>query len=85
MRIHNAQINNLKPTTMFQEIQDQLIAGIPVQIEVKDEQGNVTEHNYASSNLQQIIVELRRTYPNQLIDARINQLGLNYATLAIAC
>lgn len=70
---------------MFQEIQDQLIAGIPVQIEVKDEQGNLTEHNYASSNLQQIIVELRRTYPNQLIDARINQLGLNYATLAIAC
>ena len=70
---------------MYQEIQDQLVAGIPVRIYVKDENGNEYEHNYASTNLQQIIVELRRTYPNQLIDARINQLGLNYATLAIAC
>lgn len=70
---------------MFQEIEMQLVAGIPVQIEVKDEKGKLHEHNYASINLQQIIVELRRTYPNQLIDARINQLGLNYATLSIAC
>lgn len=70
---------------MYESIEINLVAGIPVHIEVKDENGQFHEHNYASTNLQQIVVELRRTYPNQLIDAKINQLGLNYGTLCIAC
>jgi hypothetical protein len=50
-----------------------------------DENGQWHEHNYASINMLQIEVDLKRTYPGQLIDAMINQLGLNYATLSIDC
>jgi hypothetical protein len=88
MRIHHAY-KKLKPTTMknniYTEIELNLIAGIPVQVEVMDENGQWHEHNYASTNMLQIEVDLKRTYSGQLIDAMINQLGLNYATLSIDC
>lgn len=70
---------------IYTDIENNLVHGIPVSLEVKDEKGKLHEHNYASTDMQQIVVELRRTYPNQLIDVRVNQLGLNYATLSIAC
>ena len=82
-------IKTKNTTTMknniYTEIELNLIAGIPVQVEVMDENGQWHEHNYASTNMLQIEVDLKRTYSGQLIDAMINQLGLNYATLSIDC
>lgn len=62
-----------------------LIEGIPVSIEVKTSTGETIEHNYDSSNLQQIVVNLKRTYSGQIIDATVIQMGLNFGTLSIAC
>ena len=43
------------------------------------------EHHYDSSDLQQIVVNLKRTYSGQIIDANIIQMGLDFGTLTISC
>ncbi len=62
-----------------------LISGIPVTINVTTENKETIEHNYDSSDLQQIVVNLKRTYSGQIIDANIIQMGLDFGTLTISC
>lgn len=62
-----------------------LINGIPVTINVTTENKETIEHNYDSSDLQQIVVNLKRTYSGQIIDANIIQMGLDFGTLTISC
>lgn len=82
---HKTKNTTTMKSRIYTEIELNLIAGIPVQVQVMDEKMKWHEHNYASVNLLQIEVDLKRTYSGQLIDVNINQLGLNYGTLSIDC
>lgn len=77
--------NNNSIITTMSYLNIDLISGIPVTINVTTENKETIEHNYDSSDLQQIVVNLKRTYSGQIIDANIIQMGLDFGTLTISC
>jgi hypothetical protein len=80
----NLNNNNSIITTMAY-LNFDLIQGIPVTMIVTNEKKETIEHNYDSSDLQQIVVNLKRTYSGQVIDATIIQMGLNFGFISISC
>lgn len=77
--------NNNSIITIMNYLNFDLIQGIPVTMIVTNEKKETIEHNYDSCDLRQIIVELKRTYSGQVIDATIIQMGLNFGFLSISC